>query len=310
MAFAHDSRPLSIHVKIMGSQNYSLSWQEPPSVRVQNSPNIILEPPCQRLNGNSVKKAALYTCPEDPPVKLSISYPLYNPGLSTVIIHTDANGHQDIITLPPDVQNWSPSTAEIRQASGVVFLNYIKMGIVHIFNGLDHLLFLLLLVLMVGSLRPLLWMISGFTLAHTLTLALSIFGFLKVRIDIVEILIALSIVFLAAEILRGNKETLSWRRPVLITSLFGLIHGLGFANVLREIGFSEDQSFLSLAGFNIGVEVGQIVFVTSIWLVLTVSRKAPRNLMVNRFAQTAPLWGIGLLAGFWTIERIHAVMIS
>lgn len=179
-----------------------------------------------------------------------------------------------------------------------VFGRYLWLGITHIVpKGLDHILFVLGLFLLSARLRPLLWQISAFTLAHTLTLALSMTGVVSVSPSIVEPLIAASIVYVAIENIFARE--LHWWRPVVVFA-FGLLHGLGFAGVLQELGLPPQRFPAALAGFNVGVEIGQLAVVFAALLLVGWFRdkKWYRNVI------TIPgSIAIALIAMFWVLER-------
>lgn len=176
---------------------------------------------------------------------------------------------------------------------------FIKAGVEHIIpKGLDHILFVLGLFFSSLILRRLLWQVTAFTLAHTITLALAAFGFVQVPVDIVEPLIALSIVWVAVE----NcvfKQANKWR-PFIVFS-FGLLHGLGFATVLSEYGLPKNNFVPSLLAFNIGVEIGQLlVLVTAVALVWFIRHKS----WYRRRIQIPASLMIALVGLFWFIERV------
>ncbi|MGE3181025.1 MAG: HupE/UreJ family protein [Phycisphaerae bacterium] len=187
---------------------------------------------------------------------------------------------------------------------GAVFGRYLFLGFEHIIpKGLDHILFVLGLFLLSARLRPLLWQITAFTLAHTLTLALSMTGVVSVSPNIVEPLIALSIVYVAVENIFTRE--LKWWRPAIVFA-FGLLHGLGFAGVLSELGMSAGRYPTALAGFNIGVELGQLTVVFAALLLVGWFR----NKSWYRKVITIPLSiAIALLAAFWVLERTNLVQI-
>jgi hydrogenase/urease accessory protein HupE len=158
-----------------------------------------------------------------------------------------------------------------------------------------------------GRGRRLVAAITGFTVAHSLTLALSTLDLVHVPIPPVEAVIALSIVFLATEIARGNKQSLAYRKPILVSSCFGLLHGFGFAAVLQAIGLPQSDVPLALLFFNLGVEFGQLVFIGAvIGLTMVGLRLAPvfSREKVSFALQRAAVYGIGILASYWMIERI------
>ena len=180
---------------------------------------------------------------------------------------------------------------------------YLALGVEHILLGIDHLLFVLGLLLIVRGPWMLIKTVTGFTVAHSLTLALATLGLVAVPSRPVDAAIALSIVFLAAEILRARQGRigLTHRFPWLIAFAFGLLHGLGFAGALAEIGLPAGEIPLALLFFNLGVEIGQLMFVAAFLSV----RWAARRLEVAwaAWAEPLPAYLIGTLAAFWFIER-------
>lgn len=190
-----------------------------------------------------------------------------------------------------------------------VLQTYCALGVEHILGGVDHLLFVLGLVLLVRDLRRLLWTVTAFTLAHSITLAAATLGWLDVPSAPVEATIALSIVFLAAELLRepADRSDLAHRYPWLIAFSFGLLHGLGFAGALAEVGLPRGEIPLALFAFNLGVELGQLAFVAAALLLGFVLARAlsPRWL---HLATRVAAYGIGGVAAYWTIERTVAAV--
>ena len=178
------------------------------------------------------------------------------------------------------------------------------MGIVHILEGYDHLLFLLALMLIVTGFWRLVKTITAFTVAHSITLALATLGVVNFPTAPTEAVIALSIVFLAAEVIRKRQGevVLTERYPWVVAFGFGLIHGLGFAGALSQIGIPQDEVPLALLMFNLGVETGQIMFVTVVALALAGIRRI--HVALPRGAWRLAPYAIGGLATFWTIQRL------
>lgn len=200
-----------------------------------------------------------------------------------------------------------------------VFSDYLLLGVEHILIGLDHLLFVLGLVLLVrardlptASIRRLLWTVTAFTLAHSITLAASTLELVQLPSAPVEAGIALSILLLARELALGldgqDTDTLTWRSPWLVAFLFGLLHGFGFAGALREIGLPPSQTPLALLAFNLGVEAGQLGVVALLLLSFAGLRRLAAWLhlgaQTEAFARKLPIWAMGALAFAWTIERV------
>jgi hypothetical protein len=182
----------------------------------------------------------------------------------------------------------------------IAFYEYVAQGFTHILPlGIDHILFVLGLFLLSTQWRPLLVQVTAFTIAHSITLALGLYGLLEISPKIVEPLIALSIVFVAVENLLTTKLT-PWR-PFVVFG-FGLLHGLGFAGVLQELGLPRDQYLIGLLGFNIGVELGQLAVIGLAFLATAYWFK-DRPWYRQRIVWPASA-AIALMGLFWTVERI------
>lgn len=171
------------------------------------------------------------------------------------------NGEQHTRLLKPNENNWSIPDAETPSR---IAWDYTVLGLQHILAGFDHLLFLLCLLLVAGSWKRVLVTITGFSVAHSLTLVLSALEWVRLPLPPVEAVIALSIIFLATEIIKDNRETLTWRYPVAVSSSFGLLHGFGFAAALADIGLPQTELITGLLFFNVGVEVGQVFFASAV----------------------------------------------
>lgn len=184
---------------------------------------------------------------------------------------------------------------------------YLELGVEHILLGVDHLLFVLGLLLLVRGRGALLATITAFTLGHSVTLGLAVLGIVELRPAPVEAVIALSIVFLAREVIRGpDTASLARQRPWLIAAGFGLLHGFGFAGALSGLGVPENAIPLSLAAFNVGVELGQLAFVAVILLAHELLRRwLPQ---CGPGWRMAPAYAMGIVGGFWVLERVAAVI--
>ena len=213
------------------------------------------------------------------------------------------DGQSRVYTLTagqPTVQLYG--SADDRRGMGEIARAYGLLGVEHILTGIDHLLFVIGLLFLVGFNRRLLWTITAFTAAHSLTLASSALGWLVLRPPPVEATIALSIVLVAAEALH-RRETLARRWPALVAFLFGLVHGLGFAGALKEIGLPDNHLLVALLTFNVGVEVGQLMTVAAAWALWRVAARWPQLTL----ARTAALYGIGSVAAYWSWLRVAAI---
>jgi len=309
IAFAHDSRPLFVEFTELPQSRVNLTWTTPASVDAENVPAVALGAPCveqARMATGRFRRTAIYDCPLADS-ELSIDWPVFNPSISTLIRANYLNGETRTEILDPSQNEWR---APVPDSFAGVSKSYFKLGVSHIFGGIDHLLFLAGLLVIAGTPKRTLVTVTGFTLAHSLTLALVALGVLRVSIAATEAVIALSIVFLATEIARGDKTTLTWRRPVLVASAFGLAHGAGFAAALGEIGLPKSETIAALLFFNLGVEAGQIAAIIAAFAAFALARRAdamtPLTIESVRL-ERAGAYGLGILSGYWFIERLAAV---
>jgi hydrogenase/urease accessory protein HupE len=236
--------------------------------------------------------------------------------------------------LRPD----APSFVLGKETTGPAAGGYFVLGVEHILFGIDHLLFVLALVLIIGAgrqasslswktgfqpvqqagrpravaggtpdFRRLIGTITAFTIAHSITLALATLGFVQVPSAPVEAVIALSIVFVAAEIVRSRRgeRGLTERAPWLVAGLFGLLHGFGFAGALAEVGLPQNDIPLALLVFNLGVEAGQLAFIAVVLALSALIRRT--KITFPRLTPLVPPYAIGSVAMFWVIQRVGAL---
>lgn len=181
---------------------------------------------------------------------------------------------------------------------------YLGLGVEHILLGIDHLLFVLALLMIVDGWRKLIATVTAFTLAHSMTLAAATLGWVNVPQSPVEAVIALSIVFVCMEIVhwRQGRPGAARKWPWIVAFVFGLLHGFGFAGALADIGLPENAIPLALLFFNVGVELGQLTFIGGVFIVWSVIGRL--GVRWPEWAWRVPVYVIGTLAAFWTIERI------
>ncbi|WP_353474669.1 HupE/UreJ family protein [Salipiger sp. H15] len=312
-AAAHALDPGFLELSAMDAAQWRVSWRMPdvngrpmPIVPVLPDTCQHTPPPAPAFDGRAWVTSYIATCPE---------------GLAgaTIGIEGLARTRTDVLVryeLTPGAAQTQRLTASapsftvpVDPGHGAVFASYVALGVTHILEGVDHLLFVFALLLLVRQPRRLLWAITAFTLAHSLTLAAATLGLLRLPSAPVEVVVALSIVFLAYELALPpeRRDPVSERFPALVSFGFGLIHGLGFAGALREIGLPQSDIPLALLSFNIGVELGQLMFIA---LVLTIGYMARRMapVLATHGARLSRLssYGIGTIAAFWVIERIAA----
>jgi hydrogenase/urease accessory protein HupE len=214
------------------------------------------------------------------------------------VVWLDGQSHVYTLTAAqPSVQLYG--SADDRRGAIEIARVYVVLGVEHILSGVDHLLFVVGLLFLVGFRRRLIGTISAFTLAHSLALACSALGWMPLRPAPVEALIAMSIVLVACEALR-ERDTLARRIPALVSFLFGLVHGLGFAGALKNIGLPQSHLPLALLTFNAGVEIGQLMTVLVAYAIV----RLPVSPRVQARARTPALYAIGVVAAYWSWLRI------
>lgn len=197
----------------------------------------------------------------------------------------------------------SASAGSIRNLA----LSYITIGIEHILLGIDHLLFVMGLLLIVQGGWLLVKTITAFTIAHSVTLGLAVLGIIPVQAGAIEAIIALSIILLAREIVMGHRgnRSLVHEKPWLVAMLFGLVHGFGFAGALGELGLRSNDVPVALLFFNIGVEVGQLLFIALLLTIMAILRAVTRPRMAQ--LESGFAYGLGGLAMFWFFERVAGI---
>jgi hydrogenase/urease accessory protein HupE len=320
-ANAHESRPLYVEVTEKAPLVFLIRWKIPPSIEIANAPEVSMTggctsrtPPSSGGTRASIQQRS-YQCEADPGGSLlRIHYALYNPSVSALVRFTRLSGEQySLIASPEEDEVVLPRS----ESFGSIARDYLALGVRHILQGYDHLLFLVCLMLISGTGRRILITITGFTLAHSVTLALSALGLVRVPVAPVEAAIALSIVFLALEIVRGNPASLTYRYPIAVSSSFGLLHGFGFAAVLGETGLPQTEIPAALLFFNLGVELGQLMFVLGVILVYQLARFAARALARTELSldrlrpfETPAAYAVGIVASFWMIQRVATFWVS
>jgi hypothetical protein len=322
VSVAHESRPLYMSIAEQTGNVVVARLNSPSTVQRNNRPLLLLPPGCEGIHAiGSLSASSTWVAPVHFYCEggingkaLNIRYPIANPAVTTLIHMVRQDGSETIATLLPDQSSWT-----VPETPGVfdVAIGYLQLGWKHIWEGIDHLLFVAGLVLLCGwHWRRLLLAITGFTIAHSITLALAALKLVTVPVPPTEAAIALSIVFLARELATQDPDSLAKRFPFAVACLFGLLHGFGFAAVLSETGLPQNQIATGLLFFNIGVELGQIAFVAILVGVGIVIRLASRNLnTLLRFPslngerqQIISAYGLGIMASYWLIERTVAFL--
>lgn len=306
-AIADDMRPALLQInQIDQDSQYQILLKVPARGEVKLKLNLIMDgkrPPATResyfVEGSYIERWIIKRAEGIQGLYIEVKQPQV---LTDIIIRYE-NLKGEVVTgrISP---NQSSYTFSQELSYENVVKTYSLLGIEHILIGLDHLLFVACLVLIAGLTRKLFWAITGFTVAHSITLALSSLGIISLPIAPLEATIALSIVFLALEIAKSNKTSLTYRYPLVVSSSFGLLHGFGFAAVLAEIGLPSQDFVSALLFFNVGVEIGQLLFISVIVLFMVFLRRI-KHITIRRFEHTIS-YIIGSVAVFWCIERLMA----
>jgi len=315
VALAHDARPLSIDIVERQAHTYRADVRVPPSVDAGNQPSLTWPAGCdvrsearRDAEGTGLQTVLVKCAGSIEGQRVSIRYGLFNPSLSTLFRFTPAGGATRTAVVPPDRADWVVPDATTWKT---VARDYLVLGIEHIWAGIDHLLFVAGLLLLARTPRRIALAITGFTLAHSVTLSLSTLGVVRVPIPPIEAGIALSILFLASEVARPDPQSLARRYPLAISSLFGLLHGFGFAAALNEAGLPRTEIPAALLFFNAGVEVGQLAFIAALLTATACARAIVTRVRVSQRltyarAQLLGAYALGIPASFWFFERVSA----
>jgi hydrogenase/urease accessory protein HupE len=312
-AQAHDARPAYLEITQTTPERYDLLWRTPvlsgmrlPVVlKLPNGTRDVVDPHTQELSDSVVERRLIEA--SGGLAGRRIEFPGLQGTITDVLVRVRLADGAMTTTLVRSSQPWLeiPSSPGGTLAIAGAFVGH---GIEHILGGYDHLLFVLALLLIVRHARTLVWTITAFTLAHSITLALATLGVVDVPGPPVEAAIAFSIVLLASEVvrMRRGESSLTARWPWVIAFCFGLLHGFGFAGALSEIGLPRSDIPLALLAFNVGVELGQLAFIGAVLALLWSARRfAHLKFAERRITQAAP-YAIGALAGFWFVERVAA----
>ncbi|MFL7837228.1 MAG: HupE/UreJ family protein [Candidatus Promineifilaceae bacterium] len=322
LAQAHEVRPAYLQLKQVDKLTYDMLWKVPAKGDRRLGLYVRLPDHCHSsgatsrfVNGAYVERLQV-TC-ESGLSDGKVAIDGLEATRTDVLARVEhKSGHTQTVRLTPSEPEFIVSGATSHAA---VVRTYFNLGVEHILLGFDHLLFVLALLFLVEGWRRLLGTITAFTVAHSLTLMAATFGWVRVPQAPVEAVIALSIMFVAVEILHQQRGLtgIATRKPWVVAFVFGLLHGLGFAGALREIGLPEHAIPLSLAFFNVGVEAGQLLFIGTMFLLFRFF-----NQLMNRrdiAAEPSSLPGavvirpasyvIGTLAAFWLAERTYGFFV-
>ena len=314
-ASAHESRPAYLEIKEIAPGQYSFLWRTPVlagmrlpvALKLPAELRNLKEPTVQELADSIVERHWIDAGANGLAGK-RIEFVGLQLTITDVLMRVQTLDGTHSTTLVHPSQPWVKIAGSQRWWE--VALAYLRLGIEHIWGGIDHLLFILGLIILVKGTRRLIATVTAFTIAHSITLAGATLGFVHVPQKPVEAAIALSIVFVANEIVhaRQGKEGWAERWPWIVAFAFGLLHGFGFAGALNAVGLQQTAIPVALLFFNVGVEIGQLVFIAAALSIMVVGRG-----LIRRAALPQPAWSwrlapysIGGVAAFWMIQRIAA----
>lgn len=312
---ADEARPVYVEVDQVSSFKYSVRWKIPPVMAEGEEPRISLEHiSCNLAMDQSpagLLGRAFYECSEtDLKFNIRLIYPLGNPALTSLVVFNRLSSDPQQIFSGPEV---TTITLGVLDEPLDVSKQYLFAGIEHILVGTDHLLFIVCLIVIARSFRRLVLTVTGFTVAHSITLSLATLNIVQVRTELVELLIALSILLLAVEIIKHHRikdhTSFTWRYPITVSSVFGLLHGFGFAVVLQELGLPQSMKIHALLFFNIGVEVGQLLFIAAVMTISFLAIKTIPALDKSQVAITQlTIYFIGSCSAYWLFERSMSIV--
>ncbi len=312
--FAHTVKPAYLNIQNIKNYNYNITWKIP----INKDETTLLSPQfpndCQKSSQNNyslndkniIIHHWLLSCSESLRGK-EMSIKGMEDGITDVLVRFEDQDKNSYIERLTPTKNRFTIKAE---TSGIgTIKTYTFLGVKHILLGFDHLLFILALMFIIPKWQILVKPITAFTLAHSITLGLSILGYVHLPSSFIEVLIALSIIILAVEgiHLHHGKKGLSIHYPWLVVFIFGLLHGFGFATVLTELGLPENSILLALSFFNLGIEVGQLLFIFTLLLFYALVKKIiPNSRLIQ--GRIVLLYILGTTASYWFIERIYLMI--
>ena len=309
MAQAHELQPSSMELRQLTSERFEVIWRAPIYYRKPHPAQLQLPEAWQPVGAPTVTQlpdSALHRHVVDVPGGEINGALIHFVGLESTITDVFArfvwlDGTETTAIARPS-QPWIQVIAQ-RNAWQVAW-DYTVLGVDHILSGFDHLTFVLALLLIVKGARRLLITVTSFTLAHSITLTAATLGVLWVPGPPVEAVIALSILFLASELVKVNRglPSLTARYPWIVAFTFGLLHGFGFAGALAEVGLPQNEVPLALLMFNVGVELGQLLFIAVILVIVQLSKRLRSEWPV--WIRQVPAYGIGGIAALWLFERV------
>jgi hydrogenase/urease accessory protein HupE len=306
---ADEIRPALLDIKEQNTGLFAVTWKVPTrgnralaiTPQLPGSLERVGSPSVQDVPGAQIEHATYKNNAESLTGQMIVIDGLTAVQTDVLLLVQLQDGTQHSAILRPSSPEFTiPLEASKLEVAG----DYWRLGTTHILEGSDHLLFVLALLLIVSGLGQLVKAVTAFTVAHSITLALATLGVVHVPAAPTEAIIALSILFLATEIIHkhNGQFSLTESYPWVIAFIFGLFHGLGFAGALSEIGVPQHEVPLALFMFNVGVETGQLLFIAVVVSLIAILKRLP--LQAPQGSWRVLPYSIGSVAAFWTIQRV------
>jgi len=310
-AMAHESRPAYLEIEETAPGQYTMIWRTPVKdgrrlpvvLQLPDDAKDLQDPVTMELADSRLERRWIDAGPEGLGGK-RIEFPSLQFTITDVVVKLKLQDGRSWMVIARPSEPWV--TIEASPDALSLAGDFSRQGMYHILSGPDHLLFVLGLLLLVGSGWMLVKTVTAFTIAHSITLAAATLGYVQPPGPPIEAAIALSIVYLGLEIIKAYRggTSLSIRHPWVVAFAFGLLHGFGFASALSHAGLPPGDVPLALLFFNIGVELGQLAFVAAVLLLIRASRVFLKSLPPR--AELLPAYAIGSLGAYWLIQRLAA----
>ena len=310
-AFGHESQPGLLQIKQQDTHRYEVIWRapiyygkpHPASLQLPTNWKTLGHPTTRQLSDSALHQRVVEI--DTPSIHGSvIRFPGLEETITDVLLRVEFIDGSKSSTIVKPHEPWV--SIQGQRSTWQVAWDYALLGIEHILSGIDHLLFVLALLLIVSGVRRLVFTVTSFTLAHSITLVAATLGWVWIPGPPVEAVIALSILFLASELMKVNRgeASLTASHPWLVAFTFGLLHGFGFAGALSQVGLPHNEIPLALLMFNVGVEMGQLMFVMlMLGIIVALSRL---RVQWPDWSRQLPAYAIGGMAAFWLIQRVSS----
>jgi len=308
LLYAHPLAPTLWEIEEVTPGQFTMLWKTPKAKVVGSQISPVLPKHCESvesqkptLQSHAILHRSKIQCGKDMVGSVFGAQSIASSKANVLFRLSLADGRQFRSILSPETP-WFKIPEKLSRMQ--VFKDYCSLGVRHILEGLDHLLFILGLLLLVQGMGQLLKTITAFTLGHSITLSLAALGWIGIPQAAMEVLIALSLLYLAFELTRKGLGKISFmgQHPWVLAASFGLLHGMGFAGALMEVGLPQGEIFLGLLGFNLGIEIGQLLFIAGIGVVAWLMGKI--KIIPLETIKRISIYGIGSLSVFWLYDRV------